>query len=91
MAEVLLFASILAPIIAGVVEMLKNAINMPVNFVSLLAVLVGLLVGFAAQPFTDLDYINRLWAGALAGLAATGLFELVKQRDGQTKEGGGEW
>lgn len=87
MATVLIFAGILAPIITALVEMIKKAINMPINFVPVLALLVGLLIGFAAQPFTDLDYINRLWAGGLAGLAATGLFELIKQRDGQTKEG----
>lgn len=87
MSEVLLFAAVLAPIITALVEMLKKAVNMPINFVPVLALLVGLLIGLAAQPFTDLDHINRLWAGGLAGLAATGLFELVKQRDGSTKEG----
>lgn len=88
MATVLIFAAILAPIITALVEMIKKAVNMPINFVPVLALLVGLMVGFAAQPFTDLDYVNRLWAGGLAGLAATGLFELVKQRDGSTKEDG---
>lgn len=87
MTAVLFFATILAPIITALVQMIKKAFNIPVNFVSVLALLIGLTVGFAAEPFTDLDYINRLWAGGLAGLAATGLFELVKQRDGQTKEG----
>lgn len=87
MAEVLIFAAVLAPIITALVEMIKKAVDMPINFVPVLALLVGLLIGFAAQPFTDLDYVNRLWAGGLAGLAATGLFELVKQREGQTKQG----
>lgn len=87
MADVLIFSAILAPIITALVEMVKKAINVPVNFLPVIALLIGLLIGFAAQPFTDLDYVNRLWAGGLAGLAATGLFELVKQRDGQTKEG----
>lgn len=87
MTAVLFFATILAPIITAVVQMLKNTFNIPVNFISALAFLVGLVVGLAAQPFTDLDHINRLWAGGLAGLAATGLFELIKQREEQAKEG----
>ncbi|MDQ0427663.1 hypothetical protein QOZ98_000488 [Planomicrobium stackebrandtii] len=87
MAAVLIFAAVLAPIITALVEMIKKAVNMPINFIPVLALLVGLLIGLIAQPFTDLDYVNRLWAGGLAGLAATGLFELVKQRDGQPKEG----
>lgn len=87
MAAVMIFAAILTPIITALVEMIKKATNIPINFIPVLALLVGLLIGFAAQPFTELDYVNRLWAGGLAGLAATGLFELVKQREGQTKEG----
>ena len=86
MATVLIFAAVLAPIITGLVEMIKKAVNVPLNFVPVIALLVGLLIGFVAQPFTDLDYINRLWAGGLAGLASVGLFEVVKQRDGQSKE-----
>jgi len=87
MAAVLIFAAILAPIITALIEMIKKVSKIPINFIPVLALLVGLLIGFVAQPFTDLDYVNRLWAGGLAGLAATGLFELVKQRDGQKKEG----
>lgn len=33
MAAVLIFAAVLAPIITGLVEMIKKAINMPINFV----------------------------------------------------------
>lgn len=87
MTAVLIFASILAPIITALVEVIKKAANIPANFVSVLALLVGLVIGFSAVPFTDLDYVNRLWAGGLAGLASVGLFEVVKQREGTTKEG----
>lgn len=87
MAAVLIFAAVLAPIITAVVEMVKKATSIPINFIPVLALLVGLIIGFAAHPFTDLDYINRLWAGGLAGLAATGLYEVVKQREGESKGG----
>ncbi|MFP3322059.1 holin [Planococcus sp. SIMBA_160] len=87
MTAVLFFASILVPIITALVEVIKKATNIPVNFVSVLALIVGLIIGFAAEPFTDLDYVNRLWAGGLAGLASVGLFEVVKQRETLKKEG----
>lgn len=87
MTAVLIFASILAPIITALVEVIKKATNIPVNFVSVLALIVGLMIGFAAEPFTNLDYVNRLWAGGLAGLASVGLFEVLKQRESITKEG----
>ncbi|WP_404335882.1 holin [Planococcus rifietoensis] len=87
MTAVLFFASILVPIITALVEVIKKATSIPVNFVSVLALIVGLIIGFAAEPFTDLDYVNRLWAGGLAGLASVGLFEVVKQRESIAKEG----
>lgn len=47
---------------------------------------IGLLIGVVAYPFTELDLTLRLWAGGLAGLSATGLFELAfNNRPGTTK------
>lgn len=85
MENVLIFAAILTPVITALVEMVKKAANIPINFVSVMALVIGLGIGFVAEPFTDLDVINRLWAGGLAGLASVGLFEVVKQREGTTK------
>ena len=87
MVDILVLSSILVPVIAGLVEVVKNAVNMKVNFIPVVALLVGLLIGFLATPISDLDYVMRLWAGGLAGLASVGLFEVVKQREGTTKEG----
>lgn len=85
MEQVLLFATLISPIILALVELVKNTVRMPKNYVPLVAVIVGLLVGYAAQPFTDLDFVLRLWAGGLAGLSATGLFEFVNRTNGYTK------
>lgn len=85
MQEVLLFATILAPIILALVEVVKKTVNVKVNLIPLIALVIGLVVGFASQPFTDLDLVLRLWAGGLAGLTATGMFELVTNRYGTTK------
>ncbi|QKS71958.1 holin [Paenalkalicoccus suaedae] len=84
--QILIFATFLAGIVGALVEVSKQTFNYPKNYVPLVALVLGGLVGFAAAPFTDLDVGLRLWAGCLAGLSATGLFELVSKRDGQTKE-----
>lgn len=76
MTEVLLFASILAPIILALVELIKRTSTVNKNFLPLIALAVGIFIGFAATPFTDMELVLRLWSGGLAGLAATGLFEL---------------
>lgn len=88
MTEVLIFATVLAPIILALVQLIKKTVNLKNNLVSLIAFAVGLFVGAAAAPFTDLDIVLRLWAGGLAGLSATGLFELMDNQDGTTKEEG---
>jgi len=75
--RVMVFASVLSVIILAAVQLVKKTIPIPNNFVPLVGLIVGLLIGWASQPFTDLNLTSRLWAGALARLSATGLFELV--------------
>lgn len=86
MTEVLIFATVLAPIILALVQLVKKTVNVKNNFLSIVALAIGLFVGFAASPFTELDLVLRLWAGGLAGLSATGLFELFDQQNGYSKE-----
>lgn len=86
MTEVLIFATILAPIILALVQLFKKTFNIKNNLLSLIALAVGLFVGFAASPFTDLDLVLRLWAGGLAGLSATGLYELMDNQSGASKD-----
>lgn len=87
MVDILFLTSILVPVVAGLVEVVKLAVNMKVNFIPVVALLIGLAAGFLAVPISDLDITMRLWAGGLAGLASVGLFEVINQRDGKTKEG----
>ena len=86
MSEVLIFATVLAPVILALVQLVKKTFTVPNNLISLIAFAVGVLVGAAAVPFTDLDLVLRIWSGALAGLSATGLFELMDKQDGSSKE-----
>lgn len=85
MTDVLIFATILMPIVLGLTELAKRTVNLPKTYVPLIAFAVGLFVGFAASPFSDLEIVLRLWSGGLAGLAATGLFELGTPSEGTTK------
>ncbi|QNK87732.1 holin [Sporosarcina sp. resist] len=88
MTDVLIFATILAPIILAVVQLIKVSAPIKKNYIPLIAFVVGIFIGFAASPFTDLDLVLRLWAGGLAGLSATGLFELGNKNEGYTKDEG---
>ncbi len=85
--DVLAYASVLAVFVLAVVQLVKNTVNLPRNLLPMIGLLIGLLVGAIAYPFTYLNLTLRLWAGGLAGLSATGFFELAfNKRGGGTKE-----
>ncbi|WP_342566033.1 holin [Paenibacillus sp. FSL R7-0345] len=85
--NVLAFASVLAVFVMALVQLVKNSVNLPKQLVPAVGLVIGLLVGAVSYPFTDMTLVLRLWAGGLAGLSATGLFELAfNRRDGYTKD-----
>lgn len=85
MQQVLIFTTILAPIVAAMVQVVKQSVTLPNNVLPILSLVIGLGVGSVAFPFTDMDIVLRLWAGAFAGLGGTGLYELVAKREGTSK------
>lgn len=76
---ILILASALGLITSGLTEASKRVFNIPVNFIPAVAVVIGALLGLSAT-FVDVDITLRLWAGAIAGLSATGLYENIKNR-----------
>ncbi|AOH53360.1 holin [Peribacillus muralis] len=85
MQQVLIFTTLLAPIVAGAVQVVKQTVTLPNNVLPILSLVIGLAVGSVAFPFTDMDLVLRLWAGAFAGLGGTGLYELVAKREGSSR------
>ncbi|WP_306981350.1 holin [Alkalicoccobacillus murimartini] len=80
-------ATLIVPIVTGVVQAVKVGFTVTKNFLPLIAMVLGVALGFVAYPFSDIDTAARLWAGGIAGLASVGLFELGNSRKGETKEG----
>ncbi|MFB1098640.1 holin [Terribacillus sp. JSM ZJ617] len=79
MEEVMTFASIISPIVIALVQLIKVTITVNNRYLPLISLLIGILVGFLAWPFTELDVVLRLWSGGFAGLAASGLYSLGKK------------
>lgn len=77
MTEILMMASIIAPITGAVVQMIKKATRVNKRYLPAVATLVGIFLGIVAY-FLDAEIGLRMWAGGISGLAATGLFELGK-------------
>jgi len=75
--QVLLLVSALTPIVAGIVELIKH-VGLNTKYAPLAAVLAG--VGLAVlYTFGGIEIPMRLWAGLLAGLAASGFYSNIKQ------------
>jgi len=85
MAQVMVFASVLAAAVFAILQAVKAIVSVPKNLVPIIGLIIGLLAGWAGYIFTDLDLVPRLWAGAFAGLSSTGIFELGKNNPGHTK------
>lgn len=81
MIQVLTFATAIGAIVATFMQMVKKAAGakLDARFVPIVALFVGMAIGAAAYPFTEMDLVLRLWAGGLAGWQATGMFETTKQ------------
>lgn len=80
------FASVLAPVVLALVQVVKTSFPLPKNIVPLLGLILGIIVGYLAYPFTDLEVSVRIWSGAIAGLTSVGLFETFNIRNGTTTE-----
>ncbi|WP_213525017.1 holin [Paenibacillus sp. J31TS4] len=86
MSQVMAFASLLAVVVMALVQLVKTTVTLPKNVVPIVGLAIGIAIGAAAYPFTELELVLRLWAGGFAGLSSTGLYELAfNPRSGNTK------
>ncbi|KZE64665.1 holin [Fictibacillus phosphorivorans] len=79
MEQVLMFSSLLAPLVTAMMELLKRTFPFPKKYIPICSFFVGLFIGLLASPFTNMNAELRLWSGGIAGLAATGLYEIGKK------------
>ncbi|QSF98151.1 holin [Bacillus paralicheniformis] len=85
MEEVLLFATVLAPILTVLVQLVKKTVNMPTNIVPAVSFALGIVLGAVAYPFTDLDLVLRLLSRRLCGSCCERSFRDRCEREGTTK------
>lgn len=76
LSDIIKFSLILAPVVLGLVGLVKTTTELPHRYLPLIAFVMGLALGWFSYILTDMPLEPRLWAGALAGLSATGLFEV---------------
>lgn len=64
-------------VVAGLVEVLKRALNIPSNILPLLSVVIGVLLGAAYTFVGDQVLLDGVFAGLIAGLTASGAYDVV--------------
>lgn len=76
MKEILLAATVISPLIVGITGLIKTQID-NYQILPVTNLIAGILLGsLYALSFVQESIILYAWAGAVAGLAASGLFDL---------------
>lgn len=78
MTNILIATTVVAPVISALVNVLKDQFQLSGKTVSLLAILIGILVGLAySLTIVHGDYASYCWGGLIAGLSAIGYYEIA--------------
>ncbi len=86
MEQILLYATILAPIVAALVQVAKKYVPAEGKEILVIAIGLGALCGaMYGLTVAGTDIVLYTWGGFIAGLASAGVFELFKPKkdDGQ--------
>ena len=65
-------------IINAFVQVVKTSFTLANQYVPIVSVAVGILIGIAVWPITEYSLYIMVLAGAIGGLAACGMFDLTK-------------
>ena len=65
-------------IINAVVQAVKTSFKLANQYVPIVSVAVGILIGIAVWPLTEYSLYTMALAGMIGGLAACGTFDLTK-------------
>lgn len=65
-------------IINAVVQVVKTSFKLANQYVPIVSVAVGILIGIAVWPITEYSLYTMALAGLIGGLAACGTFDLTK-------------
>lgn len=76
-----LVAVILAPLTTGIIEVVKQTLNINNRYLPILSLLVGIFVAVAIALGTGQDVVQFVLVGIVGGLSASGLYDQVKIKE----------
>lgn len=90
MEQIIAFAGIISVITIALTQVVKKASVVPKNIIPIISMVIGVAVGgvtaFIPEIVTELSIAGRLLAGLISGLMATGIWETLSKREGNTKK-----
>lgn len=83
MTDILIAATVVAPVISALVNVAKEQLGLNGKLVSGIAILIGVLVGLLyAFTIAHGQYAEYSWGGLIAGLSAIGYYEIAFKKGG---------
>lgn len=73
-----LVAVILAPLTTGIIEVVKQTLNIDARYLPILSLLVGIFVAVAIALGTGQDVVQFVLVGIVGGLSSAGLYDQKK-------------
>lgn len=71
-------AAIMVAIVLAVAEVLKKTFKLNTQYMPITSVVIGIFLGLVLWPLSEYPVYVMLMAGFIAGLTASGTFDLLK-------------
>lgn len=78
LTNIFMLAMVMVAIVLAVAEVLKKTFEINALYMPITSVVIGILIGFVFWPLSDYPVYVMLIAGFIAGLTASGTFDLFK-------------
>ncbi|MFJ7405773.1 MULTISPECIES: hypothetical protein [unclassified Lysinibacillus] len=78
LTNIFTLAAIMVAIVLAVSEVLKKSFKINTQYMPITSVVIGIFVGLVCWPLSEYPIYVMLIAGFVAGLTASGTFDLLK-------------
>lgn len=85
LTNIFMIAMMMVAIVLAVAEVLKKTFNLNTQYIPITSVVIGIFIGLVLWPLAEYQVYVMLIAGFIAGLTASGTFDLLKaaKKDGE--------
>lgn len=78
LTPLILVAITLVAIVTAVVEVIKKSFKIPARYLPITSIVVGILIALIMWPLSEFNFYYMIVVGLIAGLAASGTFDVLK-------------